>query len=50
MWTSVIAGFYLIHELYNYIFPWYWNRTATVRNGEEERVRMRDAIASTLFE
>ncbi len=50
MWTSAIVGFYLIHEIYNYFYPWYWGKNATVKNGEEERIRMKDAIASTLFE
>ncbi len=50
MWTTAIVGIYLIHEFYNYFYPWYWNRTASVKNGEEERIRMKDAIASTLFE
>ena len=35
MWFSVIAAIYIGHELYNYIYPWYWNRTATCKNGEE---------------
>ena len=50
MWFVVIASLYISHELYNYIFPWYWNRTATCKTGEDERIRMRDAIASTLIE
>ncbi len=50
MWLAYIGAIYIIHELYNYGLPWYWNRNASVKNGEEERVRMRDAIASTLVE
>ena len=50
MWSTYIFIAYLMHEMYNYIFPWYWGRTATLRNGEEERIRMKDAIASTVME
>jgi hypothetical protein len=45
-----VAGVYLGHELHNYIYPWYWNRTAKCKNGEESKIRMRDSIASTLIE
>ena len=24
MWTVWVAVLYLIHEMYNYILPWYW--------------------------
>jgi hypothetical protein len=50
VWFIYIGGLYLGHEAYNYFMPWYWNRIATVKNGEESRIRMRDAIASTLVE
>lgn len=50
MWIAYIAAIYLAHEMYNYFLPWYWNRTAPCKNGEEQRVRMRDALASTLLE
>jgi hypothetical protein len=50
MWFTYILAIYIGHEMYNYILPWYWNRTATCKNGEEERVRMRDALASTVVE
>lgn len=50
MWFVHVAGVYLGHELHNYIYPWYWNRTAKCKNGEESKIRMRDAIASTLIE
>jgi hypothetical protein len=50
MWIVVIAAIYLGHEIYNYFLPWYWNKTAPCKNGEEQRVRMRDALASTLVE
>eukprot|EP00919_Chromeraceae_sp_WS-2016_P057990 GHVR01137514.1.p1 GENE.GHVR01137514.1~~GHVR01137514.1.p1 ORF type:complete len:134 (+),score=9.84 GHVR01137514.1:7628-8029(+) len=50
MWILYIAGLYFAHEMYNYFLPWYWNKTAPVKNGEEERIRMRDALASTVEE
>ena len=50
MWFVIIGSLYLIHEMYNYFLPWYWNKTATISNGEENLNRMRDAIASTLVE
>lgn len=50
MWILYLAIVYLIHEMYNYFLPWYWNKTASVKNGEEQRIRMRDALASTLLE
>lgn len=50
MWISYLAAIYIIHEMYNYFLPWYWNKTATCKNGEEIRNRMRDALASTLIE
>ena len=49
MWIVYCAALYLIHEAYNYFLPWYWNKTGPVKNGEEQRVRMRDALASTLL-
>jgi hypothetical protein len=33
MWIAYISGIYFIHELYNYFIPWYWNKTASVKNG-----------------
>jgi hypothetical protein len=50
MWVVYIAAIYIIHEIYNYFLPWYWNKTASCKNGEEERVRLRDALASCTFE
>ena len=50
MWILYLAIVYLAHEFYNYFLPWYWNKTASCKNGEEQRVRMRDALASTLLE
>jgi hypothetical protein len=34
MWTVYVCAIYLFHELYSYFIPWYWNKTATVKNGE----------------
>ena len=50
MWIVYIAAIYIIHELYNYFIPWYWNKNALMRNGEEQRFRIKDALASTLLE
>jgi hypothetical protein len=50
MWILFIAIIYTGHVLYTYMIPWYWNKTATCKNGEEERVRMRDAISATILE
>lgn len=33
MWIVYIAAVYLIHEMYNYFLPWYWNKTAYCKNG-----------------
>ncbi len=49
MWTVYICVIYVGHTLYSYFIPWYWNKTATVKNGEEERVRMRDALSSSII-
>lgn len=50
MWFSVIAAIYIGHELYNYIYPWSWNRTTTCKKLKKERIRMKDAITSSLVE
>ena len=50
MWILYIAIIYVIHEMYNYFLPWYWNKNAACKNGEEERIRMRDCLSSTVFE
>jgi len=49
MWISYIAAAYLIHFIYNYMAPWYWNKNATIKNSEEARIRMRDALASSIL-
>lgn len=33
MWILYLAIVYLGHEFYNYFLPWYWNKTASVKNG-----------------
>lgn len=48
MWVVYIAAIYCIHVLYNYMIPWYWYGTGTVKNGEDQRFRLRDAIASSI--
>jgi len=50
MWVALISAIYLFHVIYSYFIPWYWNKTASCKNGEEERIRMRDALASTNLE
>jgi len=50
MWIALISAFYCFHVIYTYFIPWYWNKTASCKNGEEERIRMRDALASTNLE
>ncbi len=50
MWTVVICIFYVAHAIYGYFMPWYWNKTASCKNGEEQRMRMRDALSSTIIE
>ena len=50
MWVSLISAIYCLHTVYSYFMPWYWNKTATVKNGEEQRVRMRDALSSMIIE
>ena len=50
MWIAYISAIYCIHTLYSYMIPFYWNKTASVKNGEEQRVRMRDALSSMILE
>lgn len=50
MWVVVICAIYVAHAIYTYFLPWYWNKTASCKNGEEERWRMRDALNSTIVE
>ena len=46
MWVVVLTAIYLVHSIYAYFMPWYWNKTATCKNGEEQRMRMRDVLVS----
>lgn len=50
MWVVYVSAIYCIHAIYSYFIPWYWNKTASCKNGEEQRVRMRDALSSTIIE
>ena len=50
MWIAYLAALYVIHEMYNYVIPWYWHKNAHVKNSEETRVRMRDALATSIME
>ena len=50
MWVVYVSFIYSMHAVYTYFIPWYWNKTATCKNGEEERMRIRDALNSTIIE
>jgi len=50
MWTVYICAIYLGHTLYGYFVPWYWNKNASCKNGEEQRMRLRDALSSSILE
>lgn len=49
MWIVAVAALYCLHAVYHYFIPWYWNKTASCKNGEEQRVRMRDALNATII-
>jgi len=34
MWIFYIATIYSIHTFYSYLDPWYWGKTASLKNGE----------------
>jgi hypothetical protein len=34
MWVLVITSIYVVHAIYGYFIPWYWNKTASCKNGE----------------
>jgi hypothetical protein len=50
MWIMFLSAIYCVHVLYNYMIPWYWYKNDTMKNGEEQRLRMRDALCSTVLE
>lgn len=50
MWVVVICAFYVGHAVYSYFMPWYWNKTASCKNGEEQRIRMRDVLSTAIVE
>jgi hypothetical protein len=50
MWTVVICAIYLTHAIYSYFMPWYWNKTASCKNGEEQRIRLRDVLSTAIVE
>ena len=50
IWIILISFVYSCHAIYGYFIPWYWNKTASCKNGEEQRIRVRDAISSTTIE
>ena len=50
MWVVYICAIYIFNTMYSYFMPWYWNKTASCKNGEEQRIRMRDALSSSIIE
>jgi hypothetical protein len=50
MWVAYISAIYCLHVAYSYFIPWYWNKTASCKNGEEQRVRMRDVLSASTLE
>lgn len=50
MWIAAVAFLYACHAIYSYFIPWYWNKTAPCKNGEDQRTRMRDIMNSAFFE
>jgi hypothetical protein len=46
MWISFIAVVYTAHVVYSYMMPWYWHKNASIKNGEEQRIRLRDVLSS----
>eukprot|EP01015_Nassula_variabilis_P002748 TRINITY_DN1160_c0_g1_i5.p1 TRINITY_DN1160_c0_g1~~TRINITY_DN1160_c0_g1_i5.p1 ORF type:complete len:233 (+),score=30.11 TRINITY_DN1160_c0_g1_i5:148-846(+) len=49
MWIAVWSALYIVHTTYSYIIPYYWASTPN-KNSQEIRLRMRDAIGSTVAE
>ena len=49
MYIYLICGIYCIHLSYSYIAPWYWISTS-LKNDEETRLRMKDAVATVVME
>jgi hypothetical protein len=50
MWILLLSTIYTVHVLYNYMLPWYWYRNQPIKNGEEQLLRMRDVISSSILE
>jgi hypothetical protein len=49
MFVVFVCGAFVVHEFYSYLLPFYWIKGAS-KNGEYERLRMKDAIATTVGE
>jgi hypothetical protein len=45
----LVCGGFVVHEFYSYLIPYHWVKHA-VKNGEFERMRMKDALATTVAE
>ena len=48
MWLVAITAIYVGHIAYSYMLPWYWNKTASCKMGEQQRMRIRDALATSV--
>ena len=49
MYIYLFCGIYCVHTFYSYMLPWYWISTP-VKNEEETRLRMKDAVATVVME
>ena len=45
----LFCGGFVVHEFYSYILPYHWLKYS-VKNGEFERLRMKDALATAVAE
>ena len=50
MYIYLFAGIYMIHLMYSYVLPYYWLGNISVKNEELVRLRIKDAVASTVNE
>lgn len=49
MLVVFVCAVFCAHEMYSYMLPHYWMR-GHAQNGEDTRLRMRDALASCVYE
>ena len=50
MMVVIVCFSYVAHMIYCYTIPWFWITVQPVRNSEEIRLRMIDALASSVYE